>query len=275
MAGRHWRRMRWRRGHAGHAPDRADNSRLSCQIEVGDGDGMVVACPNSRCNPPGRWQMNIAEKPPDASTLALSEEIDVSDPRLLEQDAWRPYFARLRAEDPVHYVADSAFGPFWSITRFDDIVAVDSDPRPSRRSHYRHRRPGRRDPLRNVYRHGPAQAMTYSGGRCSRWWRRKPGGHGGADPPRVVDILEGLPVGETFDWVERVSINLTTQMLATLFDFPFEQRHKLTYWSDIAAGSPEIAGGDVSHEERVAGLQECLETFTRIWHERKGGGRST
>ena len=61
---------------------------------------------------------------------------------------------------------------------------------------------------------------------------------------RVVAILEGLPVGDTFDWVERVSINLTTQMLATLFDFPFEARHKLTYWSDIAAGSPELAGGD-------------------------------
>jgi cytochrome P450 len=87
---------------------------------------------------------------------------------------------------------------------------------------------------------------------------------------RVVQILDNLPVGETFDWVEEVSINLTTQMLATLFDFPFEERARLTYWSDIAAGSPEIAGGDVSHEERVAGLTECLETFTRIWHERQG-----
>jgi cytochrome P450 len=87
---------------------------------------------------------------------------------------------------------------------------------------------------------------------------------------RVIEILDNLPVGETFDWVDRVSINLTTQMLATLFDFPFEDRHKLTYWSDIAAGSPEIAGGDVPHEERLAGLMDCLETFTRIWHERKG-----
>jgi cytochrome P450 len=58
-------------------------------------------------------------------------------------------------------------------------------------------------------------------------------------------------------------------MLATLFDFPFEDRAKLTYWSDIAAGSPEIAGGDVTPEERVAGLTECREYFTRLWHERK------
>ena len=60
----------------------------------------------------------------------------------------------------------------------------------------------------------------------------------------MADILDELPLGETFDWVGRVSINLATQMLATLFDFPFEQRHKLTYWSDIAVGTPEIAGGN-------------------------------
>ena len=71
--------------------------------------------------------MNEAVTLPDALTMPLSD-IDVSDPRLLEQDAWRPFFARLRKEDPVHYQAASNFGPFWSITRFDDIVAVDSDP---------------------------------------------------------------------------------------------------------------------------------------------------
>jgi cytochrome P450 len=86
---------------------------------------------------------------------------------------------------------------------------------------------------------------------------------------RVVEILDGLPVGETFDWVDKVSINLTTQMLATLFDFPFEERHKLTYWSDVATGAPEIAGGNVPKEERLAALGECLATFTRLWHERK------
>ena len=71
--------------------------------------------------------MNQAVELPDALTVPLAD-MDVSDPRLLEQDAWRPYFARLREEDPVHYQANSPFGPFWSITRFDDIVAVESDP---------------------------------------------------------------------------------------------------------------------------------------------------
>jgi len=63
---------------------------------------------------------------PDALAVPLAE-MDISDPRLLEQDAWRPFFARLRRDDPVHFQASSPFGPFWSITRFEDIVAVDSD----------------------------------------------------------------------------------------------------------------------------------------------------
>jgi cytochrome P450 len=66
-----------------------------------------------------------------------------------------------------------------------------------------------------------------------------------------------------------VSIELTTQMLATLFDFPFERRHKLSYWSDMATSSPEIAGDDsVSMEDRIAALTECLDEFTVIWNER-------
>ena len=70
--------------------------------------------------------MNIAAQLPDPLSTPL-EQIDVSDPRLYQQDAWRPYFERLRNEDPVHYQAESPFGPFWSVTRFDDIVAVDSN----------------------------------------------------------------------------------------------------------------------------------------------------
>ena len=86
---------------------------------------------------------------------------------------------------------------------------------------------------------------------------------------RVIEILDGLPIGETFDWVDKVSIELTTRMLATLFDFPFESRSKLTYWSDMATASPEIAGDDsVSTEERSAALMECLEEFTVLWNER-------
>jgi cytochrome P450 len=214
--------------------------------------------------------MNQAAKLPHPLTTPL-EQIDVSDPRLYEQDAWRPYFARLREEEPVHYLADSAFGPFWSITRFEDIVAVDSNHQDFSSEptiiigDLTEDMPFEMfiamDPPKHDVQRRAVQPVVAPQNLADME---------GLIRSRVVDILDNLPVGETFDWVERVSVNLTTQMLATLFDFPFEERHKLTYWSDIAAGSPEIAGGDVDPEERMAGLMECLETFTGIWHERKG-----
>jgi cytochrome P450 len=87
---------------------------------------------------------------------------------------------------------------------------------------------------------------------------------------RAAKILDGLPVGVEFDWVEKVSIELTTQMLATLFDFPFEDRNKLTYWSDITTAIP--GGGIVdTHEERWEALQDCLATFTKLWNDRING----
>ena len=74
-------------------------------------------------------------------------------------------------------------------------------------------------------------------------------------------------MGETFDWVDRVSIELTTQMLATLFDFPFEDRRKLTRWSDVATASPE-SGIIESEDQRRAELYECADYFMRLWNER-------
>jgi len=181
--------------------------------------------------------MNQAAKLPHPLTTPL-EQIDVSDPRLYEQDAWRPYFARLREEEPVHYLADSAFGPFWSITRFEDIVAVDSNHKDFSSEptiiigDLTEDMPFEMfiamDPPKHDVQRRAVQPVVAPQNLADME---------GLIRSRVVDILDNLPVGETFDWVERVSVNLTTQMLATLFDFPFEERHKLTYWSDIAAGS--------------------------------------
>jgi cytochrome P450 len=214
--------------------------------------------------------MNMAQQLPDALTTPL-DKIDVSDARLYEQDAWRPYFERLRKEDPVHYQADSQFGPFWSVTRFEDIVAVDSNHEVFSSEPtivigdltedlpvemFIAMDPPKHDVQRRAVQPVVAPRNLADMEKLIR--------------SRVVEILDNLPVGETFDWVERVSVNLTTQMLATLFDFPFEQRHKLTYWSDMAADSPEISGGEGDPEERLTALNDCLQTFTRLWHERAG-----
>ena len=56
------------------------------------------------------------------------EKIDVSDAELFETDTHWGYFERLRKEAPVHFCAESDYGPYWSVTRFDDIVRVEKDP---------------------------------------------------------------------------------------------------------------------------------------------------
>jgi cytochrome P450 len=200
------------------------------------------------------------------------EKINVADSELFSTDTMWGYFERLRKEDPVHYCAESEFGPYWSVTRFNDIVEVEKNDKVF--SSAASIIVGDPDP--NL-RFG-ASFITMDGPRHQA--HRKtvqpvaaPRNLALLEPlirERVVEILDSLPVGETFDWVDRVSIELTTQMLATIFDFPYEQRRKLTFWSDMAtSGSNAGAAGNVSQESRKAALMECLEVFNGLWKERE------
>jgi cytochrome P450 len=194
--------------------------------------------------------------------------IDVSQPALYEQNRFAPYFERLRREDPVHYCADSHFGPYWSVTRFNDIVYVEQHhelfssapgivladrPEDFATVNFISMDPPKHDEQRKA-----VQGVVAP---------RNLAEMEGLIRQRAGRILDELPRNETFDWVDRVSIELTTQMLATLFDFPFEERRKLTYWSDMAT-SGELAGGPTPEPVRRAALMECLETFTRLRDER-------
>ncbi len=199
-------------------------------------------------------------------------DMNPGDPDLFLNDAHWPYFERLRAEAPVHWCRDSEFGPYWSVTRYQDIMAVDTnhavfsseaalggitirDARPDlRRPSFIAMDPPKHDVQRKVVSPivSPHNLMQM-------------------EPiirERAAKILDALPVGEVFDWVDRVSIELTTQMLATLFDFPFEERRKLTRWSDVATTLPMPGGLVETEDERQAELMECLAYFTRLWNER-------
>ena len=206
---------------------------------------------------------------PDPYAIPL-DAIDVSNPNLYATDSWRPWFARLRKEDPVHWSENSDFGGFWSITSFEDIVTVDkshddfsSEPAITI-GDYGDDLPVRQfiamdPPLHDIQRKAVQGVVAPRNLADLETLIRS----------RVVTMLEELPIGEPFNWVDRVAINLTTQMLATIFDFPFEDRYKLPYWSDMATSLPEIAGGDGDNDERTQALTECLTVFTRLWHERK------
>ena len=197
------------------------------------------------------------------------DQIDPSQPELFETGAHYEYFRRLRQEDPVHYTAQSAHGPFWSITKFDDIVAVDTNHQvfsSNRDIAIGDQRddfappmfitmdPPKHDAQRKVVTPAVAPSRLADLEALIR--------------QRAGDILDSLPRGETFNWVELVSKELTTQMLATLFDFPFEDRHLLPFWSDTATTSEitGVAGADEAERERI--LRECLAYFSRLWVER-------
>ena len=202
------------------------------------------------------------------------EEINPIDGRLFQMDIHEAHFKRLREEDPVHMNELPMTGRYWSITKFEDIMYVD----------------------KNHELFSSASGITL-GPRIDL----EPGPTGvdfsnfiAMDPPkhdlqratvssvvappnlakmqslireRAGTILDGLPVAETFNWVDLVSIELTTQMLATLFDFPFEDRRMLTRWSDVATAPPGTGIVDTA-EQRRDELLECLAYFTRLWNER-------
>jgi cytochrome P450 len=207
----------------------------------------------------------------DAWTLPL-EAIDVSRAELYGADTWRPYFARLRREDPVHFCAESANGPYWSVTRHADIKHVDTN-HEIFSSEVGGITIGERTTedvqIENFIamdepRHS-AQRKTVVGSVA-------PANLAKLEPlirERVIDILDHLPVGETFNWVEKVSVDLTARMLATILGFPYEDRHKLIYWSDITTASPQLMGeAGLLPEVRIRDLQACAQTFLELWHQR-------
>jgi len=198
------------------------------------------------------------------------DKIDMSRPELFEANVHGKWFERLRKEDPVHYCAESVNGAFWSITKFKDIMHVDTnhqifssdksisilDPEDFNPTNFIAMDQPKHDVQRRVV--SPASSP------------RNLAQLEGIIREKACDILDGLPVGETFDWVDRVSIEMTTYMLAILFNFPMEDRRLLTHWSDMATSVEGI--GTFEHDDayREQELMQCLEYFTRLWHERKG-----
>ena len=200
------------------------------------------------------------------------DEIDVSKPRLFQEDTVGHYFARLRRDDPVHFTENQFYGRFWSVTKYKDIMAVDT--------------------------HHGVYSSNWTQGGIALWnapLEQRLQMFIAMDPPkhdeqrkavspivaphnlasmestirtRTARVLDELPRNEEFNWVQRVSIELTTQMLATLFDFPFEDRQLLTWWSDVSTSVPEVDHIVESQEARMVELGKMHAYFTRLWNER-------
>ncbi len=195
------------------------------------------------------------------------DKIDVSVQERFEANTFWPFFERLRREDPVHYYAQSEFGPYWSITKFDDIVEVETrhdvfssanditiyDPEPGgmEMPNFIAMDPPKHDAQRKTIQPIVSSENLQFFAPLIR--------------ERASKILDELPIGEPFDWVERVAVELTIQMLATLFDFPFEERHKLRFWSDLAVTDTSET---MTREEAQAEFMGCAYYFKDLWDKR-------
>jgi cytochrome P450 len=212
-----------------------------------------------------------AAGPPDAGTTPLAE-IDVTDPQLYALDQWRPWFARLRRDAPVHFCANSPFGAYWSICSHADIQAVEARPDLFSSSHefggitvvdlldefnlpqfIAMDRPVHGEQRRVV-------APSFGPGEIGRMALevRK----------RTAELLDTLPFDTEFDWVDKVSIELTTGMLAILFDFPWVDRRLLTLWSDWG-GDIEAALNPATKPVRQQHLTDMTHYLDRLMAERK------
>ncbi|MBX3488496.1 MAG: cytochrome P450 [Alphaproteobacteria bacterium HGW-Alphaproteobacteria-3] len=207
------------------------------------------------------------------SRIPLSQ-MDVSDPKLFQNDTIGSYFARLRREDPVHYCPESAYGPYWSITKFNDIMQVEvnhqtfsseakiggiaiQDMQTGESALELEMFIAMDPPKHDAQRKAVSPAVAPSNLVLLEPIIRE----------RAGLILDSLPIGEEIDWVDTVSVELTTMTLATLFDFPWEERRRLTRWSDVATATPET-GVVSSFEQRREELLECAYYFKDLWDKR-------
>jgi cytochrome P450 len=209
----------------------------------------------------------------EAWSLPL-EALNPAQADLFANDAMWPIFDRLRKEAPVHYTADSEYGAYWSVTRYADIMAVDTN----------HQVFSSADGI--VLQTLEAKAEADKRPRGNSFIAMDPPGHDvqrktvspavapanlAAMAPlireRAAKILDSLPIGVEFDWVDLVSKELTAMTLATLFEYPQEKRRDLTFWSDMFTNAPGF-GPAKSWEHKRQEADNCFAAFDELWNAR-------
>ncbi|MGA0601220.1 cytochrome P450 [Caulobacter sp. KR2-114] len=234
---------------------------------------------------------SAAEAAREAAYSQPLETLNPADPKLFRDDAMWPYFERLRAEDPVHFAPDSDIAAHWDITRYQDIVAVDTNHQvfsseggitlpPSQAAIDRLLAERNGEKMETPFGGGPGQAgppMFIAMDPPKHDVQRKtvspavsPHNLAILEPmirERAGVILDSLPIGEAFDWVDKVSMELTAMTLATLFGMPQEDRRKLTRWSDIVMAQPGHGIVD-TWEQKRAEMFEYAGYFINMWNQR-------
>ena len=209
---------------------------------------------------------------------------DVIVPEIYTEDRWQAPFKDMREKAPINKITGSDFGSYWNVSTLKAIQHVEALP-DIYSSSFEHGgitiladddlqipeaeriimpmfiamdRPKHTQERRVVAPAFTPAEMT----RMSVEIRRRTG-----------EVLDSLHVGKAFDWVDLVSIELTTGMLALLFDFPWADRRKLTEWSDWA-GDVELFRDEDMRRQRLAKMYEMGAYFQALWDERTDKGEA-
>jgi cytochrome P450 len=207
-----------------------------------------------------------------------SEKWDVSRSDIYYEDRWQPIFREMRAAGDLHKVTDSPFGSHWNVVSHRAIQHIEalpelyssaegitildrlSDEQLAELGRDRFELPmfiAMDRPKHTGQRRTVAPKFTPSAITDMEAEIRQ----------RTGELLDTLPHREVFDWVDTVSIELTTGMLAILFDFPWQDRRLLTFWSDWA-GDTEIGLIRDLDLQRQGIIREMGAYFTKLWMER-------
>ena len=200
--------------------------------------------------------------------------VDVSREALYVEDRWHEPFARLRREMPVSWTPESPYGPYWSVVTHDLVSRVEldhetyssswqngnitiTDPPPeSNLPNFIAADP----PVHTAQRKVIQPAFAPSQMKTREQQVRQ----------RCATLLDRLPVGETFDWVGRVSIPQTMGMLCILFDMdPDAETDDLKRWSDFASGVGESSQTEEYRAEWMAQMQAMLARFDQLLDQRR------
>jgi cytochrome P450 len=209
-----------------------------------------------------------------ADHRAQAQEMDLAtfspaQPDLFQNDVMWPYFERLRKDSPVHFTPDSDHGPYWSVTKYNDIMAVDTN-------HQVFSSEGGITIFEQIGGEGPLPMFIAMDPPKHDIQRKtvtpavSPTNLALLEPlirERAGQILDSLPIGETFDWVDKVSMELTAMTLATLFGVDQADRRKLTYWSDVVTAAPGHGLIDTP-EQKMQIFVEYHAYFTELWNQR-------
>ena len=217
------------------------------------------------------WQASHPQSVPPAVS-----RWEVGRMEVFNDNLWPEIFRDMRAQAPINKVTGTILGDYWNVSTHKACVYIESLPELFSSS-YVHGGVSIAEPPAGVD-HNVRLPMFIAMDRPDHTPRRRTVANSvtpaemlrlsGEVRERTGRLLDSLPVGEQFDWVSRVSVDLTTSMLAILFDFPREDAHLLSYWSDwftaIEAGHiPEVLEG------RLAAARDMTDYFMRLWNERK------